>query len=137
MSSDESDQENDLLCNRALDQLEEEAVNAFQLQLVPYTDKRCTKFSVHRRTFTTQLQQRGGSLASVLPTGVLPQLIERALQRAINEQVLDDPTVRENDWLMVNMSSNRLRNAYQSHRLSVEDWLDNGVATRGMLDKIS
>ena len=132
MSSDESDQEQDLLCNEALDQLED----AFSFRMVPCTDRRCTKFGIHRRVFTTQLQQ-GGSLASVLPNDVLPQLIEGALQRAIDGQVLDDPTVREDDWIMVNMSSNRLRNAYQSHRISVGDWLDNGVASRGMLLKIS
>ena len=131
MSSDESEEEN-LLCNEALDQFEE----AFNFRMVPCADRRCTKFGIHHRVFTTQLQQ-GGSLARVLLNGVLPQLIEEALQRAIDNQVLDDPTVREDDWLTVNMSSNCLRSAYQSHRISVGDWLDNGVASRGMLVKMS
>lgn len=135
MSSDDSNSSDgitDLLCNEALDEVEE----ALSFHMVPCTDRRCTKFGIRRRVFTTRLQQ-GGSLARVLPNDVLPQLIEGALQRAIDNQVLDDPTVREDDWLMVNMSSNRLRNAYQSHRISVGDWLDNGVASRGMLVKIS
>ena len=138
MSSDESKdegsqhEEEDLLCNEALDELEE----VFTFRMLPCIDRRCNRFGVHRRVFTTQLQQ-GGSLASVLPRDVLPQMIEGALQRAIDDQVLDDPTVREDDWLMVNMSSNRLRSAYQSHRVAVGDWLDNGVASRGMLEKIS
>ena len=130
-------QEEDAYCLEALEQLEEEAANAFQFELIPYTDRRCTKFGVHRRTFTARLQQHGGNLVNLLPTHILPELIEHALEMAIQQQVLSDPTAREDDWLMVNMSSDRLQSTYQSHRVSIADWILDGTESRGMLEKMS
>jgi len=121
-------------CNQALDELEEQAANAFHFDFVPCEDKRCTKFGVHRRTFTTRLQQRGGELARLLPNHVLPELIEHTLEMAIDQQILNDPTAREDDWIMVNMSSNRLQSAYQSHRVSIADWILDGTGSRAMLE---
>lgn len=90
-SSDSIDRE----CNQALDELEEQATNAFHFDFIPYEDRRCTKFGVHRRTFTTRLQQRGGDLARLLPNHALPELIEHTLEMAIDQQILNDPTARE------------------------------------------
>lgn len=133
---DNSSQE-DEYCNEALNQLEQEAVNAFQFELIPYTDRRCTKFGIHRRTFTTRLQQHGGNLASLLPNHILPELIEHSLEMAIDQQVLNDPTAKEDDWIMVNMSSNRLKSAYQSHRVTIADWILDGTGSRAMLERMS
>lgn len=115
------DSQEDAYCNEALDQLEEEAADAFQFELIPYTDRQCTKFGVHRRTFTTRLQQHGGNLAQLLPNHILPELIKHTLEMAIEQQVLNDPTAKEDDWTMINMSSDRLQSAYQSHRVTVAD----------------
>ena len=131
------DSQEDLDCNEALNQLEEEAANAFQFELIPYTDRRCTKFGIHRRTFTTRLQQHGGNLARLLPNHVLPELIEHTLEMAIEQQILSDPTAKEDDWIMINMSSNRLQSAYQSHRVSIADWILDGTGSRAMLEKMS
>lgn len=94
---DES-QEDDY-CNQALDQAKQEALNAFQFELLPYTDRRCTKFGIHRRTFTTRMRQHGGNLTTLLPNHILPELIEHTLERAIEQQVLSDPFVREDDCI--------------------------------------
>ena len=131
------DSQEDLDCNEALNQSEEEAVNAFQFELIPYTDRRCTKFGIHRRTFTTRLQQHGGNLARLLPNHVLPELIEHTLEMAIEQQILSDRTAREEDWIMINMSSDRLQSAYQSHRVSIGDWILDGTGSRAMLEKMS
>ena len=131
------DSQEDAYCNEASDQLEEEAANAFQFELVPYTDRRCTKFGIRRRTFTTLLQQHGGNLARLLPNHILPELIEHTLEMAIEQQILNDPTAKEDDWIMINMSSHRLQSAYQSHRVSIADWILDGTGSRAMLEKMS
>ena len=113
------------------------ATNAFQFELVPYTDRRCTKFGIHRRTFTARLRQHGGNLARLLPNHVLPELIENTLDKAIEQQILSDPTANQDDWIMINMSSNRLQSAYQSHRVSIADWIKKGIESRAMLEKMS
>lgn len=77
----------DHYCNEALNDAEEQAINAFQFDLVPYTDRRCTKFGIHRRTFSARLQQHGGNVAQLLPNHVLPNLIEYTLEQAIQQQI--------------------------------------------------
>ena len=132
------DSQEDLYCNEALNELEEEeATNAFQFELVPYTDRRCTKFGIHRRTFTARLRQHGGNLAQLVPNHVLPELIEHTLEQAIQQQILSDRTVKNEDWIMINMSSDRLQSAYQSHRVSIADWILDGTGSRAMLEKMS
>ena len=85
------------------------ATNAFQFELVPYTDRRCTKFGIHRRTFTARLRQHGGNLAQLVPNHVLPELIEKNLEQAIKNKILSDRTVKNEDWIIINMSSDRLQ----------------------------
>lgn len=38
---------------------------------------------------------------------------------------------------MVNMSSDRLQSAYQSHRVSIADWILDGTESRAMLEKMN
>jgi len=56
--------------------------------------------------------QRGG--AAPLSTNrrqILPRQIEQALQRAIRDQIIQDPEVDRNDHFLINMNSNRLRHS--------------------------
>ena len=51
-------------------------------------------------------------------------------------QILDGHE-RDNDILMINMSSNRLRHAYQSHRITVGEWINHERNARQLLEKIT
>ena len=121
--------------NTVMDGVEESASrSAFEFKLFPYTDRRVRKFGIHRRVFTTRLIQSDGAS---LPSGsVLPQLIESALQRAVNEQLLDG-NESEDDILFINMSSNRLRTSYQSHKIKVSDWKRDTEPARQLLEMLS
>ena len=106
-----------------------------------HVDRRLRRFGLRHRNYTTRLVQRGGGVATV-PLGrrerpILPGQIEEALQRAINEQVLTDDAVRGNDHLLININSNRLRNAYHSRRVRVRNWRTNSLQARQILEEIS
>lgn len=60
---------------------------------------------------------------------MLPQVIERALQQAVADQVLAGEE-NDGDYLLVNMSSNRLHHAYQSHCVTVGEWRQNEEPVR-------
>lgn len=113
---------------------ESAASSAFEFELYPYTDRRVRKFGIHRRVFTTRLIQLDD--ATLPPQSNLPQLIESALQRAVNKQLLDG-NESQDDILFINMSSNRLRNTYQSHRIKVGDWKRNAEPARQLLEMLS
>ena len=131
----EEEAELDRLCNEAMDRFEDEQQGGgFKFDLYPHSDKRAKKFGVHRRVFTSRLQPPR-DLAN-LPRAHIPQLIERALQQAIALQILDGHE-RDNDILMINMSSNRLRHAYQSHRVTVGEWINNERNAQQLLEKIT
>lgn len=121
--------------NTAMNEVEESSTgNGFEFELYPYTDRRVRKFGLHRRVFTTRLIQTDGATLSAQTN--LPQLIESALQRAVNKQLLDG-SEREDDILFINMSSNRLRSAYQSHRFTVGDWRNDTEPARRLLEMLS
>ncbi|KAL9952108.1 hypothetical protein ACROYT_G039315 [Oculina patagonica] len=112
----------------------------FDFQLFPHVDRRVRRFGLRHRNYTARLVQRGGGVDLSVPLGPRPVLageIEEALQRAINRQVLTDDAVRLDDHLLININSNRLRNAYHSRRLSVRDWRDNTLPARQVLDQLS
>ena len=135
----------DAACNEALDLLEnntsdneaeeaEQSGGQFKFEMFPHTDKRARKFGVHRRVFTSRLTQPRNF--SDIPRADLPRLIERALQQAIAIQVLNGHE-NDQDFLMINMSSNRLRHSYQSHRIRVGEWKNNEEPARQLLDMLS
>ena len=132
-----NDSAEEVACLEALQAAEAEQM-PLEFELIPHVDRRVRKFGLHRRVFTTRLVQRGGALRpELIPRDQLPSLLDQALQIAIQRQVLDQPGVHENDHLMINMSSNRLRHAYQSSRVRVRDWIQNTEPAQMMLGQIS
>ena len=97
------------------------ARDAIQFELIPYTDRRARRFGVHRRVYTTRLAQ---SIDATANRGNIARRIENGLRRAVLRQVLSGEE-DDDDFLFVNMSSNRLHHAYQSHRVSVGEWRRN------------
>ena len=81
--------------------------------------------------------QRGGAAPLREQRQILPQQIEQALQRAIREQVLNDPEVRPNDHFLINVNSNRLRHSYHSARMRVREWMDNDLRAQQIMQQIS
>ena len=131
----DEEEELDRLCNEAMDRFEEEQKGeGFQFELYPHSDKRAKKFGVHRRVFTSRLRQPRN--VANIPRANIPQLIERALQQAIAMEILDGHE-QDNDILMINMSSNRLRHAYQSRRVTVGEWINNERNVQQLLEKIA
>ena len=132
-----NDPEEDAACVAAFEAAEQEQL-PLEFELIPHVDRRVRKFGLHRRVFTTHLVQRGGALRpELLPRDQLPRLLDQALQRAIQRQVLDQPGGHDNDHLMINMSSNRLQHAYQSSRVRVRDWLQDTEPAQMMMQQIS
>ncbi|CAH3174094.1 unnamed protein product, partial [Porites lobata] len=133
------DPEEDAACVAALEAAEQEQLShPLEFELKPHVDRRVRKFGLHRRVFTTHLVQHGGALRpELLPRDQLPRLLDQALQRAIQRQVLDQPGVHDNDHLMINMSSNRLRHAFQSSRVRVRDWRQRTEPAQTLLQQMS
>ncbi len=113
---------------------ESAASNGFEFKLYPYIDRRVRKFDIHRRVFTTRLIQLDDT--TLPPQSNLAQLIESALQRAVNKQLLDG-NESQDDTLFINMSSNRLKSSYQSHKIKVGDWKRNTEPARRLLEMLS
>ena len=132
-----NDSAEEAACLEALQTAEADQL-PLEFELIPHVDRRVRKFGLHRRVFTTRLVQRGGALRpELIPRDQLPSLLDQALQIAIQRQVLDQPGVHENDYLMINMSSNRLQHAYQSSRVRVRDWLQDTEPAQMMMQQIS
>ena len=111
---DWSDEE-DNLANHA-DELE----NGFDFVLTPHLDRRVRHLGVRHRNYTGRLVQHGGALdfnASI--QRILPNQLEEAVRRSIEQQVLNDPGVKADDYLYVNLNSNRLHHGYHSPRMRV------------------
>ena len=134
-----NDPEEDAACVAALEAAEQEQLShPLEFELKPHVDRRVRKFGLLRRVFTTHLVQHGGALRpELLPRDQLPRLLDQALQRAIQRQVLDQPGVHDNDHLMINMSSNRLRHAFQSSRVRVRDWRQRTEPAQTLLQQMS
>ena len=134
-----NDPEEDAVCVAALEAAElEQLSDSLEFELIPHVDRRVTKFGLHRRVFTTRLVQHGGALRpELLPRGQLPRLLDQALQRAVQRQVRDQLRVHDNDHLMINMSNNRLRHAFQSSRVRVRDWRQRTEPTQTLLQQMS
>ena len=132
-----SDSDEDAACLEALEAAEAEQM-PLEFELIPHVDRRVRKFGLHRRVYTTRLVQRGGALRpELIPRDQLPNLIDQALQLAIQRQVLDQPGVHPNDHIMINMTSSRLQHAYQSGRVRVRDWIDDTEPAQMMMEQLS
>ena len=129
----ESDEEDDRLLATHGNEFEQ----GFDFVLTPHLDRRVRRLGVHHRNYVARLVQRGGG--GVFPRNerqILPRQIDQALQRAIRTQVLNDPEVRPDDHLLININSNRLRHSYHSARLRVRDWQENTLAARQIMEQI-
>ena len=137
---EEDDGDDDLLVE-ALDRAERQlggggggAEDAIQFELILYTDRRARRFGVHRRVYTTRLAQSID--ATTTNRGNIAQRMENGLRRAVLQQVLSGEE-DDDDFLFVNMSSNRLHHAYQSHRVSVGEWRRNEETVQRMFAMMS
>lgn len=104
----ESDEEGDRLLAAHGNEFEQ----GFDFVLTPHLDRRVRRLGVHHRNYVARLFQRGGG--GVFPRNerqILPRQIDQALQRAIRTQVLNDPEVRPDDHLLININSNRLHHS--------------------------
>ena len=129
----DDEEDNALLANHL-----EEAERGFDFLLTPHLDRRVRRLGMHHRNYVGRLMQRGGG--GPLPPHrrqILPRQMEQALQRAIREQVLQDPEVRPNDHFLININSNRLRHSYHSARMRVGEWMNNDLRAQEVMQQIS
>ena len=136
---EEKDDGDDEVLAEALDQAELQlgggASDAINFEFIPYTHRRARRFGVHRRVFTTRLSQTTNTSAN---RRNIAQRIENGLRCAVLRQVLNGGE-DDDDFLFVNMSSNRLHHAYQSHRVTVGEWRRNEETVKrlfGMMSRI-
>ena len=116
----------------------EEVERGFDFLLTPHLDRRVRRLGVRHRNYVGRLMQRGGG--GPLPPDrqqILPRQMEQALQRAIREQVLQDPEVQPNDHFLININSNRLRHSYHSARMRVREWMNNDLRAQEVMQQIS
>ena len=117
----------------------EDVERGFDFLLTPHLDRRVRRLGVRHRNYVGRLMQRGGG--APLPVQqqrhILPRQMEEALQRAIREQILDDPEVQPNDHFLININSNRLRHSYHSSRMRVREWVNNDLRAREIMQQIS
>ena len=132
---DLDDEEDNALLARHLDEVE----RGFDFLLTPHLDRRVRRLGVRHRNYVGRLVQRGGG--APLPVQqqrhILPRQMEEASQRAIREQILEDPEVQPNDYFIININSNRLRHSYHSSRMRVREWIDNTLRARKIMQQIS
>ena len=116
----------------------EDVERGFDFLLTPHLDRRVRRLGVRHRNYVGRLMQRGGG-GPLPPEGrqILPRQMEQALQRAIREQLLQDPEVRPHDHFLININSNRLRHSYHSARMRVGEWMDNDLRVQEVMQQIS
>ena len=128
------DKEDNALLAHHLDEVE----RGFDFLLTPHLDRRVRRLGVRKRNYVERLMQLdGGAPLAAKERQILPRQMEEALQRAIREQVLNDPEVGPNDHFLININSNRLRHSYHSSRMRVRDWLDNTHRDQEIMQQIS
>ena len=124
---DLDDEEDNALLAHHLDEVE----RGFDFLLTPHLDRRVRRLGVRHRSYVGRLMQRGGGAPLQQQRQILPRQMEEALQRAIREQILQDPEVQPNDHFLININSNRLRHSYHSTRMRVWEWTDNDSQSAG------
>ena len=132
---DLDDEEDNALLAQHLDDVE----RGFDFLLTPHLDRRVRRLGVRHRNYVGRLMQRGGAapLRIQQQRHILPRQMEQALQRAIRDQILQDPEVHPNDHFLININSNRLRHSYHSTRMRVREWIDNDLRAREIMQQIS
>ena len=130
---DLDDEENNALLAQHLEDVE----RGFDFLLTPHLDGRVRRLGVRHRSYVGRLMQRGGAAPLQQPRQILPRQMEEALQRAIRDQILEDPEVQPNDHFLININSNRLRHSYHSTRMRVREWTDNDLRAREIMQQIS
>ena len=131
---DLDDDEDNALLAAYLDDVEQ----GFDFLLTPHLDRRVRRLGVRHRNYVGRLMQRGGGAPlPIRQQQILPRQMEDALQRAIQEQILNDPEVRPNDHFLININSNRLRHSYHSTRMRVREWINNDLRAREIMQQIS
>ena len=129
---DLDDEEDNALLAQHLDEVE----RGFDFLLTPHLDRRLRRLGVRHRNYVGRLTQRGGGAPLQQQGQILPRQMEEALQRAIREQVLQDPEVHPNDHFLININSNRLRHSYHSSRMRVREWIDNDLRAQEIMQQI-
>ena len=131
---DLDDDEDNALLAAHLDDVEQ----GFDFLLTPHLDRRVRRLGVRHRNYVGRLMQRGGGAPlTAQQRHILPRQMEQALQRAIRDQILNDPEVERNDHFLININSNRLRHSYHSSRMRVREWIDNDLRAREIMQQIS
>ena len=132
---DLNDEEDNALLAQHLDDVE----RGFDFLLTPHLDRRVRRLGVRHRNYVGRLMQRGGGAPLTIQQqrDILPRQMEQALQRAIRDQILEDPEVRPDDHFLININSNRLRHSYHSTRMRVREWTDNDLRAREIMQQIS
>ena len=132
---DLDDEEDNALLAQHLDEVERE----FDFLLTPHLDRRVRRLGVRHRNYVGRLMQRGGGapLQQQQQRQILTRQMEEALQRAIREQVLEDPEVHPNDHFLININSNRLRHSYHSSRMRVREWINIDLRAQEIMQQIS
>ena len=140
MICEEEENGDDDILAEALDRVELQlgrggggAREAIDFELIPYTDCRACRFRVHRRVYTTRVSQ---PLNATVNRGNIAQRLENGLRHAVLQRVLNGEE-DDHDFFFVNMSSNRLHHAYQSHRVSVGEWRKNEEPVQRMFGMMS
>ena len=127
---DLDDDEDDAILVNHVDDVE----RGFDFLLTPHLDRRVRQLGVRHRNYVGRLMQRGG--AALLPPD-RRQILPHQMERAIREQVLNDPEVRPNDNFLININSNRLRHSYHSARMRVREWMDNDLCAQEIMQQIA
>ena len=115
----------------------DEVERGFDFLLTPHLDRRVRRLGVRHRNYVGRLMQRGGGAPLQQQRQILPRQMEKALQRAIREQILEDPEVHPNDHFLINITSNRLRHSYHSSGMRVREWINNDLRAREIMQQIS
>ena len=132
---DLDDEEDNALLAHHLDEVEW----GFDFLLTPHLDRRVRRLGVRHRNYVGRLMQRGaGAPLPIQPQRqILPRQMEEALQRAIREQILEDPEVNPNDHFFININSNHLRHSYHSSRMRVRECINNDFRAWEIMQQIS
>ena len=76
----------------------EDVERGFDFLLTPHLDRRVRRLGVRHRNYVGRLMQRGGgSPLPIQQQQILNRQMEEALERAMRQQILNDPEVHPND----------------------------------------
>ena len=147
----ESDEEEDALCNEAMDNFERQrafqsrliqqsggamntrSMGTFEFELEPYVDRRSNHMGVRERHFNTRLRQTG----NFVDTPNLVPALQDGLRRAVNRVLATTPDLHDRDRLYFTLSSNRLTSNFQGWGLRAGEWREGGDRLDGLFNRLS